>query len=176
MQRMFASKIHIKCCIFHSLGIIVSYLKKSRLKCHATGCSSLLLLTPYLRLPLPLPCRPSLFLHRLPLSPPLRSLHALQLLAQHGFEGVVAAGQQHDVVGVDGFAAGVFGEDFEVAGGVCDLRVDQLGQCADKLGRGVEVGCQAFFVDVLADGVPEGGFEALFSQLVGTKRQCSGKM
>jgi hypothetical protein len=55
----------------------------------------------------------------------------------------------------------VFGKDLEVSGRVCDLRVDEFGEGADELGRRVEVGGQAFFVDVLADGVPEGGFEAL---------------
>lgn len=43
-----------------------------------------------------------------------------------------------------------------------DLGVDELGQCADELGRGVYVRGEAFFVDVFADGVPEGRFQALF--------------
>jgi hypothetical protein len=65
----------------------------------------------------------------------------------------------------------MFRKDFEVSRRVCDLRVNKFGQGADELRRGVEVGGKAFFVDVLADGVPEGGFEALgSSQTDGTLR------
>lgn len=42
--------------------------------------------------------------------------HKIQLLAQNVFERLVTPGEQHDVVCVDGFAAGVAGEGFKVAG------------------------------------------------------------
>jgi hypothetical protein len=42
-----------------------------------------------------------------------------------------------------------------------DLCPDQFGQSTDKLGRRIAIAFQRFFVDDLAYGVPEGGFEAL---------------
>jgi hypothetical protein len=42
-----------------------------------------------------------------------------------------------------------------------DLSIYEFSQCANELGSCVEVRGQAFFVDVLADCVPQGGFESL---------------
>jgi hypothetical protein len=42
-----------------------------------------------------------------------------------------------------------------------DLSIYEFSQRADELGSCVEVRGQAFFVDVLADCVPQGGFESL---------------
>jgi hypothetical protein len=71
----------------------------------------------------------------------------------------------------------VFRKNFKVSGRVCDLRIHEFGQGSDELRRGVEVGGQAFFVDVLPDCVPEGGFEALgLSQTEGTLRRRIGGM
>lgn len=55
----------------------------------------------------------------------------------------------------------MLGEGFEVACSVCDLGVDELGEGTDELRGCVEVGVEARFVDELANGVPEGRFEAL---------------
>jgi len=79
-----------------------------------------------LALPLPLcttrasPRRPSPFLRlcTTTLPPSIRCLDLIQLSLHHGFEICVASREEHDVVGVDDLAAGVLGEDFEVAGGV----------------------------------------------------------
>lgn len=48
-----------------------------------------------------------------------------------------------------------------MGGRYTDLRPDELGQRADELRGRVARGALALGVDELADGVPEGGFEAL---------------
>jgi len=49
-----------------------------------------------------------------------------------------------------------------------NLRIDELSQRADELWCCVyvDLGVEAFFLDVFADGVPEGGFEALLESVL----------
>lgn len=84
--------------------------------------------TPFLLLRFPLPLhtscpgtrRSSSFLRLvLRFTPPLGSFHLIQLLLQYIFERFVSSREEHDIIGIDYFAARMFGEDFEVAGGVC---------------------------------------------------------
>jgi hypothetical protein len=101
------------------------------------------------------------------------SFHTIELLPQHIFECFIAPREQHDVVCIDGFAAGVAGEGFEVAGSVgwstsvhatwghgryesvarnhTDLCIDQLGQSTDELGRRIQIVCEEGIVYELAD-------------------------
>jgi hypothetical protein len=55
----------------------------------------------------------------------------------------------------------VAGKRLEIEGGVLELGPDELGQAADELRGGVDPKGEGFGVDDLADGEPEGGFEAL---------------
>lgn len=51
--------------------------------------------------------------------------------------------------------------DEEGKGSRTDLVVYELRQCTNELGCRVEILVHGFFVDVLADVVPEGGFQTL---------------
>ena len=94
------------------------------------------------------PLRPS---NSLSISPPLGSFHTVKFLLQHRLERIVSSRKQHNVVCVYGFAAAVFGEDFEIASCVCyiesvslvvegmnwgestDLSIHKFSQCANEL-------------------------------------------
>lgn len=49
----------------------------------------------------------------------LCSSHGIQFLLQHRLERLVAARQKHDIVRIHNPAAGVLGEGFKIAGGIC---------------------------------------------------------
>ena len=108
------------------------------------------------------------------MSSPVGGSHAVQLVGEHGLERFVPAGEEHDVVGRDDVAACVLGEQLEIAGRVLDVGVDELGQGADELRGGIEVGVERVEgrrVDELADGVPEGRLEPLDATC---QRMCEG--
>jgi len=116
--------------ILHSIVVFTpchsQYVRGYLSRCRPQRQNSIPIPIPHLQLclSLPLPSRPPSLLplrpsNSLSLPSALRSLHALKLLLQHRLERIVTSGQEHDVICVYDFAAAVFGEDFEVAGGVC---------------------------------------------------------
>ena len=101
-----------------------------------------------------------------PSTPPLLNL-ILHKPFQHLSQPLIPPAQQHHILDLHDRPARMFRETLEIQGGGADLRPDQLHQGADELRGGVDVVLESFVVDDLADGVPEGGFEALSRVLAG---------